>query len=231
MNIEDMGLERVLVTGVVLAGGASARMGRSKAALELRGEPLLRRVVRRLRLALPNVLVVGPPDLATLVPDATVLPDLTLGTGPLGGLHTALRAVTTPWVFVVACDMPFVAPALVRAMARLATVHADADAVALRTTHGVEPLHAVYQRSCLAAVEQVRVGRGSALRPFWTLGLQRQHPRRVARGAGAGRDRRPALRPDSARQRRAHFGYLATHQLYSQRQGRLTDAAPWCSGS
>src|SRR5258708_7243642 len=153
MNIDNTGLERILVTGVVLAGGASGRMGRSKAALELRGEPLLRRVVRRLRLALPNVLVVGPPDLATLVPDATVLPDLTLGTGPLGGLHTALRAVTTPWVFVVACDMPFVAPALVRALARLATVHADAAAVALRTTHGVEPLHAVYQRSLFAAVE------------------------------------------------------------------------------
>ena len=157
VNIEDMGPERGLVTGVVLAGGASARMGRSKAALELRGEPLLRRVVRRLRLALPNVLVVGPLDLATLVLGANVRPDLTLGTGPLGGLHTALRAVTTPWAFVVACDMPFVAPALVCAMARLATEHGDADAVALRTTHGVEPLHAVYQRSCLTAVEQ-RIG-------------------------------------------------------------------------
>jgi FdhD protein len=157
VKIDNMGPEHALVTGVVLAGGASARMGRSKAALELRGEPLLRRVVRRVRLALPNVLVVGTPDLAALVPDATVLPDLTPGTGPLGGVHTALRAVTTPWAFVVACDMPFVAPALVRAMARLATEHGDADAVALRTTHGVEPLHAVYQRSCLAAVEQ-RIG-------------------------------------------------------------------------
>ncbi|HZC79101.1 MAG TPA: molybdenum cofactor guanylyltransferase [Ktedonobacterales bacterium] len=154
MKIEDGGPEQFPVTGVVLAGGASARMGRSKAVLELRGEPLLRRVVRRLRLALPNVLVVGPPDLATLVPDATVLPDLTPGAGPLGGLHTALRAVTTPWAFVVACDMPFVAPALVRAMARLATAHGAADVVALRTTHGVEPLHAVYHTSCLAAVER-----------------------------------------------------------------------------
>jgi molybdenum cofactor guanylyltransferase len=117
----------------------------------------VRRVVRRLRLALPLVLVVGPPDLATLVPDATVLPDLTPEAGPLGGLHTALHAVTTPWAFVVACDMPFVAPALVRAMARLATEHSDANVVALRTTHGVEPLHAVYHSSCMAAVEQ-RIG-------------------------------------------------------------------------
>ncbi len=154
VKIEDMGPERALVTGVVLAGGASARMGRSKAALELHGEPLLRRVVRRLRLALPQVLVVGPTDLPALVPDATVVPDLTPGAGPLGGLRTALRAVSTPWVFVVACDMPFVAPALVRAMARLATEHGDADAVALRTAHGVEPLHAVYHTSCTIAVER-----------------------------------------------------------------------------
>ena len=46
-------------TGAVLAGGCSVRMGRSKAALEIGGEPLLRRVVGRLQRALPEVLVIG----------------------------------------------------------------------------------------------------------------------------------------------------------------------------
>jgi len=147
---------RALITGAVLAGGASTRMGESKAALILDGEPLLRRVVRRLQRALPAVLVIGPADLAELVPGARVTPDLAPGDGPLGGLRTALHAIATPWAFVIACDMPFVAPPLVQAMAQLAatTERPQFDAVVLRTARGLEPLHAVYHHSCLSPIER-----------------------------------------------------------------------------
>ena len=147
---------RARVTGVVLAGGASLRMGQSKAALSLHGEPMLRRVVRRLERALPNVLVIGPAELAELVPGTRVTPDLAPGGGPLGGLRTALHITPTPWAFVVACDMPFVAPALVQALARLAAnaEREGCDAVVLRTPRGLEPLHTVYHRSCLATIER-----------------------------------------------------------------------------
>ena len=196
------------VTGVVLAGGHSSRMGADKAALLIGGEPLLRRVVRRLRLALAETLVVGPPELAALLqplapgqttehvtehatnqqPEQTarpiaetrVIPDAQPGLGPLGGLATALGAITTPYAFVIACDMPFVQPTLIRAQARLALTEyplADPslvgaptqeagdppsgaisaptgyDVVALRTAQGVEPLHAIYARACLPIVE------------------------------------------------------------------------------
>src|SRR5258706_2784379 len=110
VKIEDMGPERALVTGVVLAGGASARMGRSKAALELHGEPLLRRVVRRLRLALPQVLVVSPTDLAALVLVTTVVPGLTPAGRPPGGLRPGVRAVSTLWGVVLTCLSPFLSP-------------------------------------------------------------------------------------------------------------------------
>lgn len=139
-------------TGVVLAGGASMRMGKSKAALEIGGEPLLRRVVKRLALALPAVLVVGPSELADLVPSTPVVPDVLSAQGPLGGLYTALLTVATPWLFVVASDMPFVAPALVRAMARMAA-RVECDALVLRRGDRLEPLHAVYNMRCLLAVD------------------------------------------------------------------------------
>ncbi|HEU0230989.1 MAG TPA: NTP transferase domain-containing protein, partial [Burkholderiaceae bacterium] len=63
------------VYGLVLAGGASRRMGRDKAALELDGEPLLRRAVARLRLALAEVIVVGAPTFAPLVPETRIVAD------------------------------------------------------------------------------------------------------------------------------------------------------------
>lgn len=146
--------EAVEATGVVLAGGRSQRMGKSKAALLIGGEPLLRRVVRRLRLAVENVLVVGSGDLAALAPDTRIIQDLPLhqGQGPLAGLEAALDAIETPYAFVVACDMPFVAPDLARAMVALAASDLSGDVLALRTSQGIEPLHAVYSRACLPTV-------------------------------------------------------------------------------
>jgi molybdopterin-guanine dinucleotide biosynthesis protein A len=152
-------------TGVVLAGGGSTRMGTSKAALEIGGEPLLRRVIGRLRLAFADLLVVGPAELGALAPGVRVIPDLRPGAGPLGGLEAALDTVATPRAFVVACDMPFVAPALARHMAELAASDASVDAVVLHTGRGREPLHAVYAVSALAAVrEHLDAGHRSLLR-------------------------------------------------------------------
>jgi molybdopterin-guanine dinucleotide biosynthesis protein A len=140
--------------GVVLAGGKSARMGMEKAALRIGDETLLARIVRRLHLALSEVYVVGPSHLAALAPGASVLPDDTPGMGPLGGLSTALAHAPSQRIFLMGCDMPFVEPALMRAMARYAACHPGADVVALQTPRGPEPLHAVYTQRCASAVRE-----------------------------------------------------------------------------
>lgn len=142
------------VTGVALAGGRASRMGQDKAALLLDGRPLVARVVERLRLALARVIVIGPDSLAALQPGAPVIPDTCPGLGPLGGLASALDATDTEWLFLVACDMPFIQPALVRHMAALALATPTAEAVALRSPGGLEPLHAVYRRDIAPLVTQ-----------------------------------------------------------------------------
>jgi len=157
-------IEATSCAGVVLAGGKSARMGMEKAALRIGDERLLARIVRRLRLALPEVYVVGPPHLATLIPGTAVIPDETPHIGPLGGLSTALAHAPRQHIFVVGCDMPFVEPALVCAMARYAARYPDADVVALRTPGGLEPLHAVYAQTCASALhERLTATDGSSL--------------------------------------------------------------------
>ncbi len=152
------------VVGVVLAGGASRRMGRDKAALPIGGEPLLRRAVGRLRLALAEVIVVGSPALAPLVPETRIVADEWPGRGPLGALVTALRATDAPWVLLVACDMPFTQPALIREIARLALTTPAVDVVALRGPRGVEPLHAAYSRACLPLALERLTGDDASLR-------------------------------------------------------------------
>ncbi len=149
--------------GIVLAGGRSARMGRSKAALDIGGAPLLTRVVGRLRQAVQDVIIVGQPDLQSLVPGVPVLPDLHPGRGPLSGLESALAAAagqSATSVFVVACDMPFVSPRLIRHMADLVEAQPTAQVIILRSAHGLEYLHALYAVNCLPAI-RARLDSGS----------------------------------------------------------------------
>jgi molybdopterin-guanine dinucleotide biosynthesis protein A len=153
-------------TGVVLAGGRSRRMGESKAALIIAGEPLLWRVTHRLQAALSPVLVVGPPELTLLVPGVRILSDLHPGIGPLAGLEAALLAVTTELAFVVACDMPCIEPKLIRAMVEFASSSPEADVVALarqnsesgvdgrESIESIEYLHAVYRSTCLPVISR-----------------------------------------------------------------------------
>ena len=179
MAVDDSGLRDV--TGVVLAGGGSTRMGTSKAALQIYGEPLLARVVRRLRAALAAAVVIGPTEMSELVPDTLIVPDERPGMGPLGGLETALRTVHTEHIFAVACDMPFVQPALVRAMSEMALREPHMDAVVLRTERGTEQLHAVYARSCLPAIERQLDAGNLALRHV----LQQLRVREVSKDEAA----------------------------------------------
>lgn len=124
------------MTGVVLAGGQSSRMGRDKAALEFEGQTLQDRCVAVLRECFPEVLVIRDDDLP--------------GLGPIGGLATALRRA--PEIFVVACDMPFLDAALIREMAAQLP---GFDAVAMPG----EPLHAAYAARILPVVEaQIAAG-------------------------------------------------------------------------
>jgi len=141
--------------GVILAGGRSRRMGENKAEMMLRGEPLLTRVAHRLSSVVDDLLVIGPQSLASLAPHARVVEDALPAMGPLGGLYTALIATTSAHIFLVACDMPFIRPGLVRAMLAFAETRCDAEVVALEANGRVQPLHAVYARGCLPAVERL----------------------------------------------------------------------------
>lgn len=132
------------ITGVILAGGQSRRMGQDKARIEIDGETLVTRVEKVLRLFCAEVIVAGDrPDLAR--PDLPCYPDLYPGSA-LGGLYTGLFHARTPWIFAVACDLPFPSGALARALIERRNGY---DAVVIRTAKGWEPLFAVYGKSCL----------------------------------------------------------------------------------
>ena len=141
------------VTAVILAGGMSRRLGRNKALEPFRGEPLIRRVIRRMGGVAASVIVVANDRerVAELdLPDgATPVIDEYPGKGSLGGIYTGLRAADTEWAVFCACDMPFPSPALYRAL--LSNREAN-DAVVPVVDGRPEPIHAAYSRACLEPI-------------------------------------------------------------------------------
>ena len=135
---------RMDIAGFILAGGASSRMGRDKALLELGGVALIVRTARLVESVVGSATVVGDSAAFRSLGLRTIADDWP-GAGPLGGIATALRAASAPWNLVVACDLPYLTKAwLEYAIAR--ALASQADALIPMNATGTEPLCAVYHQ-------------------------------------------------------------------------------------
>ena len=143
---ENISLTPDRMTGVILAGGKSSRYGTNKALAEMKGTRLIDRVVRVLASVFPRLILVTntPQEYAYL--QIPMFEDLIKGLGPIGGIYTGLNSMSDPAGFFVACDMPFINPDLVRHLIRIVN---DYDAVVPRVGWKIEPLNALYCKSCL----------------------------------------------------------------------------------
>jgi molybdopterin-guanine dinucleotide biosynthesis protein A len=155
------------MTLVINAGGQSRRMGTAKALLPVppHDTPLIAHMAARLLPLKPSRMVVVANDqrlaaLAQLPPHTIFVPDAYPDTGTLGGIATGLRE-TPDWALVVACDLPFASAALFGALLALASEQKAAesgggdrwDAIVPIVNEYEQPLHALYHRRCLEAIE------------------------------------------------------------------------------
>ncbi len=186
------------VAGVILAGGDSRRMGRNKALLEVHGERMIETAYRRMAELFDEVLLItNSPEVYDFIPCRKIA-DIYPCMGPLGGIHAALSCCTADRAFVTACDMPWLNPELIR---ELSSMPGGVDVVIPETPGGLEPLHAVYAKSCLPRMEKVLQAGERRIISFFDMAQVRLVPRgRVA-----------ALDPDYA-----SFRNINTHEDYQQ---------------
>jgi molybdenum cofactor guanylyltransferase len=139
------------ITGVILVGGKSRRMGRDKAFLEIDGVPMFERVLSAMGENFATILLIGsgPERFAgyALAPHPDIYPG-----SALGGLYTGLFLAETDLVFVASCDIPFPSAPLIRHLSSLAD---GFDAVVPRTGDLYEPLFAIYRKSCLEPMKRL----------------------------------------------------------------------------
>ncbi|MDI6900849.1 MAG: formate dehydrogenase accessory sulfurtransferase FdhD [Anaerosomatales bacterium] len=150
------GTDRIPVTGTVLAGGRSLRMGIDKTLLPMDGEPLVSRVAAAVDSVCAHTIVVTnrPEALEgiTLPAGVRIAQDEVAYQGPLGGLATALDVAEDEWVLAVAADMPWLSADVVR---KLWDARDGAQVVIPVSSKGSEPLLALYHRDCLPVAREV----------------------------------------------------------------------------
>lgn len=151
------------LTGFVVAGGASRRMGRDKALLPWRNATLLDQAIARLREACAGVRILSGPEPRYEDRGVPVDADVIRDVGAIAGLYTALQRAEGG-VLLLAVDLPQVPVALLRRLAELAR---EADAVVPVSPGGPEPLCAAYGAACRDAVAR-RIAAGEyKLTAFW----------------------------------------------------------------
>ncbi len=194
------------ITGIVLGGGRSRRLGdgQSKLLIHIGGKLVLARIADTLKTVCSELVLVVRPGQEDDVPDLGialnmhVVSDTSPYEGPLAGIHAGLAATTTQLGFVIAGDHPFVSRNLVSAMAAASTVDGtDNPAAVIPRTDGVfHPLHAIYpveqwgpyiahslsegETSPRRVIEKATVSEYPPVTIFNADDLERADPRRIS---------------------------------------------------
>lgn len=149
------------VSGFVLAGGRSRRMGCDKAYLKVNGQPLLLQAVNLLKSHVGSATVLGPRGRYESL-GVPVLPDRWPGRGPLGALLTGLESSANGWNVFLACDLPLINGKFIELLLRSMLV-GGFEAVVPYMTGAWHPLCAAYRRTCAAPMRRALEGGESAI--------------------------------------------------------------------
>lgn len=139
------------VTGLILSGGKSKRMGRPKAFLPFEGSTVIGHIVHEIKDLFNEIFIVANEVESFEDLGVDVVKDILPHRGPLGGILSGLMTSSNHYAFVMACDMPLIDKRLVR---ELVSRRQDNDVVVLSHPHGIEPLFGVYSKNCIKPLEE-----------------------------------------------------------------------------
>ena len=140
------------VTGIILAGGKSSRMGVNKALLPLKGKPIIEHTASMLKSLFPSVILITnhPEEYSFLELEAFV--DVYPGRGPIAGIHSGLINSKTARNFVISCDIPLISEELIEYIVNYKTVH---PITLLKAEGFLQHLCGMYNKSLKLTAEKI----------------------------------------------------------------------------
>jgi molybdopterin-guanine dinucleotide biosynthesis protein A len=170
---ETLGMKNFIknCTGVILAGGENRRMPILKAFIEVEGKKIIERNLKTMKQLFQEVIIItNQPELYSYL-GAPLFGDIYNIRGPMTGIFTALVNSSDHWIFVSACDMPFINPELIRYMSskRFSRIVPTRTGAGVREIPGAspyeviapilhnktEPLFAFYSKPVLTVLEKL----------------------------------------------------------------------------
>jgi molybdopterin-guanine dinucleotide biosynthesis protein A len=145
-------MQRDQITAVILAGGKATRLGGvDKRALVIGERTIFERQIEVLAPCVAEILVSSPRP----VPGYRTVTDAVRDIGPLAGIAAGLAAANTPWLFVIAGDMPYLHRAFVDLV--LSQADSECDAVGIRIGGLAEPLCTVMRVAAWRSIVDARI--------------------------------------------------------------------------
>ena len=137
------------MTAIILAGGKSQRMGSNKAFLKYSDKTFIEHQVSNLSKVFDEIIISANDASAYSSLKMPIVTDVMPGKGPLGGICAGLMQARSHYVFVIACDMPFINE---KVILYLRDQINDYDVVVPQTSRGLEPMHAFYSKNCIQPI-------------------------------------------------------------------------------
>lgn len=141
------------ISGIILSGGKSKRMGQNKAFIKINGIPIIQRIYNLFKKLFEEIIIVTNEKELFLNFDAKIYSDIIPQKGALGGLYTGLFFSSFKYSFCVACDMPFLSESLITFL--LNKIEDDLDVIVPQTEDGFHPLHAIYSKRCVEPIKKI----------------------------------------------------------------------------
>ncbi len=138
------------ITGIILAGGKSTRMGTDKGLMFYKGRPMIQHILDPMAKVCQRILIVTSNPMYGMF-GFELVKDEEHDYGPVIGILSGLRQSGTERNLILSCDAPFVGFDL---MKKLVLNSDEVDVVAAASSEGIHPLIAVYNRTCIHGFEE-----------------------------------------------------------------------------
>lgn len=146
-------MKKEKVTGIILAGGKSSRMGRNKALIEINEKPMIAHVHGILKNLCDEIIISANETESYNFLNEKIVSDEIPGLGPIGGIYSCLKKSSTQKNLVLACDIPFISKEF---LIHILLHKNDAEFVLpVSEKYKPEPLCAIYDKSIIKLLEQM----------------------------------------------------------------------------
>ncbi len=143
------------LTGVILAGGKSKRLGRDKALETFNGEPLILKVISSIETLVDEIILVVNDDKRkndfSFMKNVTFATDKFSDAGSLGGIYTGLHESNNLNALFLACDMPFISMNILSLL--INKIQLNPDIIIPEYNGFKQSTHAIYNKNCLPVIK------------------------------------------------------------------------------